>query len=159
MAESENKKRAGNEHGKRGVRGHKEHKGDENKNNKNGSREKDGQEEHNKKVRTAELLRLLIARSEVVPQQKFIEQQTLLYSLFVQVLWYRALVQAITRTSTASTHSPNCTFPFMNIFQSRTSLNSDIGIPLRTPSIESTPSLAEVSTQTESTTMATQQIV
>ena len=159
LAESENEKRAGNEHGKRGVRGHKEHKGDENENDKNGSREKNGQEEHNRKVRTAELLRLLIARSEVVPQQKFIEQQALLYSLFVQVLWYRALVQAITRTSTASTHSPNYTFPFMNVFQSRTSSDSDIGIPLRTPSIESTPSSAEVSTQTESATMATQQTV
>src|SRR5436853_4239786 len=49
LAESENEKRAGNEHGKRGVRGHKEHKGDENENDKNGSREKDGQEEHNRK--------------------------------------------------------------------------------------------------------------
>ena len=73
MAESENEKRAGNKYGKRGVRNHKKHKDNKNKNNKNDSRKKNEQEEDNRKIQITELLRLLIARSQVISQQKFIK--------------------------------------------------------------------------------------
>ena len=40
LAESENKKHAGNKHSKKGIRDHKKYKDNKNKNNKNGSRKK-----------------------------------------------------------------------------------------------------------------------
>ena len=47
----------------------------------------------------------------------------------------------------------------MNIFQSHTSSNNDIEIPLQISLIESTPSLVEVLTQTELATITTQQTI
>ena len=47
----------------------------------------------------------------------------------------------------------------MNVFQSHTSLDSDIKISLQMPSTKSTSSLIEVSIQTESAAMMTQQTI
>src|SRR5436190_12543639 len=176
LAGNEETKHAGYEDGKRGVTGH-ENDADSNKEgDKNEEREnRETQATHTTHAQTIEILKSLIAKSQIVSEQKVIEQQALSYSLFIQVLWYQAFVQSLARSSTAPTHSclfctdriRNTTPTYMNISHSRVSSDSENGrkstseeqLALRTPSTHSRTSSADVSVQTESSTMAAQQTI
>jgi len=98
-----------------------------------------------------------------------------LYSFFIQMLWYQAFVQLLAWLFTASTHSclfctdwiQNIIFIYMNISHSHVNSDSENRrkstskkqLALRTSSTHSKTSSADVSVQTKSSTMMTQQTI
>ena len=161
---------------KREVTSHESNADSNKKKNKNDKiKNWEEQATHTIQEQTIEILKLLITKNQIVSEQKIIKQQALLYFFFIQMLWYQVFVQLLAWLFIASIYSylfctdqiQNIISIYMNISHSHVSSDdenkkkstNEKQLILRTFSTHSKTSSADVSVQTESLTMTTQQTI